>query len=66
MEDNHDEKEMQIRLEIDDAPIPMNPFVQKIFTRTLMGMIRSLERIPEDPGCITLYLLRKGKKDEKI
>lgn len=66
MEDNQDEKEMQIKLEIDDVSIPMNPFVQKIFMHTLMGMIRSLEGIPEDPGCISLYLSRKEKKDEKI
>lgn len=60
------EKEPQIRLEIDDVFIPMNPFVQKIFSNTLKGMIRSLEGIPEDPECITLSMSRKGKKDEKI
>jgi molybdopterin-guanine dinucleotide biosynthesis protein B len=60
------EKEPQVRLDIDDVSIPMNPFVQKIFTQILMGMIGSLEGIPEDPACITLSLSRKGKKDEKI
>jgi molybdopterin-guanine dinucleotide biosynthesis protein B len=60
------EKEPQIRLDIDDVFIPMNPFVQKIFSNTLKGMIRSLEGIPEDPECITLSMSRKGKKDEKI
>jgi molybdopterin-guanine dinucleotide biosynthesis protein B len=60
------EKEPQLRLDIDDVSVPMNPFVQKIFSNTLMGMIRSLEGIPEDPECITLSLSRKGKKDEKI
>lgn len=60
------EKEPQLRLDIDDVSIPMNPFVQKIFSNTLMGMIRSLEGIPEDPECITLAMSRKGKKDEKI
>jgi molybdopterin-guanine dinucleotide biosynthesis protein B len=44
----------------------MNPFVQKIFTNSLQGMISSLEGIPEDPECITLSMIRKGKKDEKI
>jgi len=44
----------------------MNTFVQKIFTKILMGTIRSLEGIPEDPECITLSLSRKVKKDEKI
>jgi molybdopterin-guanine dinucleotide biosynthesis protein B len=60
------EKEPQLRLDIDDVSIPMNPFVQKIFSNTLMGMIRSLEGIPEDPECITLSMSRKGKKYEKI
>jgi len=66
MKNYPDEMEPQLRLDIDDVPIPMNPFVQKIFTQVLMGMIRSLEGIPEDPECITLSLSRKGKKDEKI
>jgi len=60
------EEEPQLRLDIDDVSIPMNPFVQKIFSNTLMGMIRSLEGIPEDPECITMSLSRKGEKDEKI
>jgi molybdopterin-guanine dinucleotide biosynthesis protein B len=60
------EKEPQLRLDIDDVSIPMNPFVQKIFSNTLVGMIRSLEGIPENPERINLSLSRKGKKDEKI
>jgi molybdopterin-guanine dinucleotide biosynthesis protein B len=66
MENCPDEMEPQFRLDIDDVSISMNPFVQKIFTQVLMGMIRSLEGIPEEPECITLSLSRKGKKDEKI
>ena len=58
-------KELQIRLDIDEVSIPMNPFVQKIFTQVLMGMVRSLEGIPDDPECITLTLSRKGKEAEK-
>lgn len=57
-----DEEAPPVRLEIDGVPIPMNPFVQKIFTHTLTGMIHSLEGIPEDPGCISLSLSRKRKK----
>jgi molybdopterin-guanine dinucleotide biosynthesis protein B len=66
LENCPDDKEPQVWLDIDDVSIPMNPFVQKIFGNTLMGMIRSLEGIPEDPQCITLSLLRKRKKNEKI
>ena len=64
MENYPHEKEPPLWLDIDDVSIPMNPFVQKIFSNTLMGMISSLEGIPEDPECITLSLSRKGKKDE--
>jgi len=62
LENYPDEKEPSIWLDIDDVSIPMNPFVQKIFSNTLIGMISSLEGIPEDPECITLSLSRKGKK----
>ncbi len=58
-------KEPQLRLDIDDVTVPMNPFVQKIFTNTLMGMIRSLEGIPDVPENITITLSKEGKKDEK-
>ena len=57
-------KEPLIRLDIDGVSVPMNPFVQKIFTGTITGMVYSLEGIPENPGRITLSLSRKGKKDE--
>jgi molybdopterin-guanine dinucleotide biosynthesis protein B len=60
------QKEPHLRLDIGDISIPMNPFVQKIFSNTLMGMIRSLEGIPEDPEYVTLSMSRKGKEDEKI
>ena len=57
-------KEPLIRLDIDGVSVPMNPFVQKIFTGTITGMVYSLEGIPENPGCITLSLSRREKKDE--
>jgi len=57
---------MQIHLEIDDVSVSMNPFVQKIFSNTLLGLISSLEGIPDDPERIILTLLKEGKKDEKI
>ena len=66
MENYPDEKEPQLWLDIDEVSVPMNPFVQKIFSNTLMGMICSLEGIPDNPEYITLSLSTKGKKDEKI
>ena len=57
---------MQILLEIDDVSVPMNPFVQKIFSRTLLGLIHSLDGIPDNPEHITINLSvqKEGKKDE--
>jgi len=66
IENYPNEQEPELWLDIDDVSISMNPFVQKIFSNTLMGMIRSLEGIPEDPECITMSLSRKGEIDEKI
>ena len=66
LENHPHEKEPLLQLNINNVSVPMNPFVQKIFTNTFQGMIRSLEGIPEDPKCITLSLTKKGKKDEKI
>jgi molybdopterin-guanine dinucleotide biosynthesis protein B len=62
MENYPSEKEPLLWLDIDDVSVSMNPFVQNIFTQVLMGMIHSLEGIPENPECINLSLSRKGKK----
>jgi molybdopterin-guanine dinucleotide biosynthesis protein B len=54
-----------IELQIDGQSIPMNDFVQKIFTNAILGMIGSLDGIKKDPERITVSLLRKEKTDEK-
>ena len=54
-----------LSLDIDGHSIPMNDFVQKIFTNAIMGMIGSLEGIKEHPERITLSLIKKGETDEK-
>jgi hypothetical protein len=36
-----------IVLEVDGESIPMNPFVQKIFINTILGMVRSLDKVKE-------------------
>ncbi len=66
LENQPHEKEPLLQLNIDNVSVHMNPFVQKIFANSLQGMISSLEGISEDPECITLSMIRKGKKDEKI
>ncbi|MGD8540540.1 MAG: molybdopterin-guanine dinucleotide biosynthesis protein B [Candidatus Aminicenantes bacterium] len=50
-----------VALHIDGESIPMNDFVQKIFTNAIMGMIGSLEGIKEDPKHIAISLLKKGE-----
>lgn len=65
LENHPHEKGPQLQLNINNVSVPMNPFVQKIFSNTLLGIISSLEGIPENPECITLSLREKGEKDEK-
>jgi molybdopterin-guanine dinucleotide biosynthesis protein MobB len=50
-----------ISLHIDGDPIPMNDFVQKIFTNAIMGMIGSLDGIKENPERIHISLVKKGE-----
>ena len=54
-------RESSIDLFIDGDSIPMNDFVQKIFTNAILGMIGSLEGIKEDPERITISLFKKGE-----
>jgi molybdopterin-guanine dinucleotide biosynthesis protein B len=58
-------RKSSIALHIDGDLIPMNDFVQKIFTNAILGMVRSLEGITENPERVTVSLLRKEKTDEK-
>ncbi len=54
-------RKSSITLHIDGHSVPMNDFVQKIFTNTMLGMIGSLEGIKEDPKRITISLFKKGE-----
>ena len=54
-------QESSIDLYIDGDSIPLNDFVQKIFTNAILGMIGSLEGIKEDPERITISLFKKGE-----
>jgi molybdopterin-guanine dinucleotide biosynthesis protein B len=62
LENQPHEKGSHVYLDIDNVNVPMNPFVQKIITNAVMGMVDSLEGIPENPECITLTLTRKWEK----
>lgn len=48
-------------LHIDGISIPMNDFVQKILSNAILGMIRSLEGIKENPEQITVTLFKEGE-----
>lgn len=54
----------QLRLDVDDVSVPMNSFVQRIFMNTLLGMIQSLEGIPENPKSITLSWKKNQERDK--
>ncbi|MEE9501343.1 MAG: hypothetical protein V3V48_04670, partial [Candidatus Aminicenantaceae bacterium] len=54
-------RKSSIALHIDGDSIPMNDFVQKIFTNAILGMIRSLEGITENPERITVSLFKEGE-----
>jgi molybdopterin-guanine dinucleotide biosynthesis protein B len=54
-------RKSSMSLHIDGDSIPMNDFVQKIFTNAILGMIGSLEGIKEDPERITVSLFKKGE-----
>jgi molybdopterin-guanine dinucleotide biosynthesis protein B len=53
-------------LDIDGQPVPLNPFVQKVFENMLWGLVRSLKDIPLNARKVTLSLIAKDKKDERL
>lgn len=61
IQDSVVKRKSSISLHIDGDSIPMNDFVQKIFTNAILGMIGSLEGIKEDPERITVSLFKKGE-----
>ncbi len=56
----------RVYLEIDGKPVRLNAFVKKNTENIILGMIKSLDGLPENPECLTLSIIRKEKKIEKI
>ncbi|MEA3420707.1 MAG: molybdopterin-guanine dinucleotide biosynthesis protein B [Acidobacteriota bacterium] len=56
----------RVYLEIDGKPVRLNAFVKKNTENIILGMIKSLDGLPENPECLTLSIIRKEKKNEKI
>ncbi len=47
-------------LRVDQQDIPLNPFVEKLFTNLVQGLVNSLDRIPSDPKKIEIVLQETG------
>lgn len=52
-----------MKLLVDEKPVPMNDFVQRIFRRVVLAMLDSLEDIPEKKENVTLSLRRSAQID---
>jgi len=46
-------------LKVDGKSIPMNPFVQKIFVNTILGMVRSLDKVKDNPREIRITIKKE-------
>ena len=57
--------EPRIFLDIDGISVRLNKFVKRIFENIILGMIKSLDKVKENPQCITLSLLRKERRNER-
>jgi hypothetical protein len=53
------DSDFDITITVNGKAVPMNPFVQRIFTRTLLGMISALDEVDE-PVHMELSLGRKS------
>lgn len=49
-------KQGLVRLKINDGGITMNPFVETVFRNVIMGMIDSLDKIPQDVEKIEIVI----------
>jgi hypothetical protein len=54
--------EPQIVMEIDGQPVRMNRFVRSIFINSILGMIRSLDKIDPEPRRIVVTIDRESAK----
>ena len=54
--------EPRIALELDGKRVRMNRFVRAIFVNTILGMIRSLDKIDLEPGRIVITIDRGSAK----
>jgi len=55
-------KKDRIILEVDGASVPMNAFVQKIFVNTILGLVRSLNKVKKNPRQILIAVMKEDKE----
>lgn len=54
-------KEASIVLNVDDKDVLLNPFVRKIMTNTIEGMVRSLDNVAKNPREIRVTITKEVK-----
>lgn len=48
-----------IKLNINGKSVPMNPFVKKIYSKVISGLIGSLDKLPEEINKIEITIIKK-------
>ena len=66
LESSIQHEQSRVYLEIDGKPVHLNAFVKKNTENIVLGMVKSLDGIQENPECLTLSIIRKEKNNEKI
>ena len=66
LENRLQHEQSRVYLEIDGKPVHLNAFVKKNTENIVLGMVKSLDGIQENPECLTLSIIRKEKNNEKI
>ena len=51
-----EEKQRSIVVKVGDQTIHMNPFVDTVFINVIDGLVRSLDKIPEDKSRIEIVI----------
>lgn len=45
-----------ITLKVNEREIPMNPFVESVFLNVILGLVDSLEKIPQDKESVDIQI----------
>jgi molybdopterin-guanine dinucleotide biosynthesis protein B len=64
LESQPEEEEPSVLLDVDGTSIPLNAFVQRVSVNMLVGLVKSLRGVAENPKRITLAVIKGEKEDE--